>query len=226
MPNVSLIRNDKLVTNAKDFQETFDEDNDDDDDVAADDDCDAINIKQEGESEESDCSWQKGDDDPDDLDSSYDDDDDDLVDIGPTKRIKYNVLIKEEDLSDDQQPNNEAAVVPCEVEGCMVQFKTHLELNAHLKIHSEAIKFCKICDFGFINENLLKLHQLLHIKATKEKIGNRTVSRCGTVHIKLQMGSKFTLAFQNFTRDEKWWCIHIFRTFLQYVGMVSCLVSL
>ncbi|CAL8149221.1 unnamed protein product [Orchesella dallaii] len=52
----------------------------------------------------------------------------------------------------------------CEVKKCGHQFPTHLELNAHLSTHSETVKFCKLCGWGFIDGKLLELHELVHIK--------------------------------------------------------------
>ncbi|CAL8149224.1 unnamed protein product [Orchesella dallaii] len=58
----------------------------------------------------------------------------------------------------------------CEVKECGQHFPTHLELNTHLSTHSEAVKFCKVCGWGFIDENLLELHELVHVKPVK-KVG-------------------------------------------------------
>ncbi|ODM90848.1 putative zinc finger protein [Orchesella cincta] len=63
---------------------------------------------------------------------------------------------------------SEKGYFSCEVEECKEQFKTVLDLNSHLKTHCESDLHLCACGFGFIEENLLKLHSLLHIEPLKK----------------------------------------------------------
>ncbi|CAL8128467.1 unnamed protein product [Orchesella dallaii] len=57
--------------------------------------------------------------------------------------------------------------VKCDGKGCDDSFTSTAELNEHLKVHctseNQSIHHCSGCDWGFINEYQLKLHELLHI---------------------------------------------------------------
>ncbi|CAL8128501.1 unnamed protein product [Orchesella dallaii] len=57
-----------------------------------------------------------------------------------------------------------AKPLSCEEKACKESFATLPELNDHLKAHStnEDILYCSVCRWGFINEDLLKLHEIIH----------------------------------------------------------------
>ncbi|CAL8121498.1 unnamed protein product [Orchesella dallaii] len=77
----------------------------------------------------------------------------------------------------------------CPEKNCSVQnFETVLQLNEHLaQTHSngDTIPLCSLCGLGCLDENLLKLHELLHIRPIKKlnnhsKLKNRVVCpECG-----------------------------------------------
>ncbi|CAL8128401.1 unnamed protein product [Orchesella dallaii] len=66
----------------------------------------------------------------------------------------------------------------CEENECGSSFKTLSELNNHLTSHSKPIQACSICNWGYLNGELLKLHQLLHTPPLKD--GRYPCSVCTT----------------------------------------------
>ncbi|CAL8128949.1 unnamed protein product [Orchesella dallaii] len=57
-------------------------------------------------------------------------------------------------------------------------FATTQELNEHLKTHTESIHTCSHCNWGFLNQNMMELHELTHLRSVR---GNYPCQKCSSI---------------------------------------------
>ncbi|CAL8128387.1 unnamed protein product [Orchesella dallaii] len=56
----------------------------------------------------------------------------------------------------------------CDEKGCQSSYKTVAELNEHITMHSKPTLHCSVCQWGFVNPNRHKLHEIGHTQRDKK----------------------------------------------------------